>query len=112
MKRQIPNYKQLKILTSVGVFCLAIPLYIYTLWISIFDLGDTQAERVTIFKSYFPNFLQGRWDTTYIGIIFSILAIIFSLKGLKLPNKIWKIMNIIILIMSSLLLFLNIFSMM
>lgn len=114
MKLTITKFKsnQLKVLTLVGLICLLIPLTIYCLWIYVFDLGSTQTERVAIFKDYFPDFLNGRWDITYLGIAFCVLAIIFSGISLKLPRKFWKSLNILILVLSSLLLLLNLFSMM
>lgn len=106
------NQTQLKILTLVSLICLLIPFSIYALWIYVFDLGTTQAERVAIFKDYFPDFLNGRWSMTFLSITFAIIAIIFSSISLKLSGKLWKVINIIILVLSSLLLLLNLFSMM
>ena len=102
----------LKTLTFVSLIFLSIPLFIYGLWIQAFNLGTCQSERVTIFNSYFPDFLHGRWDITYLNIVFCILAIILSSFCLKLPQKLWKVLNIIILIFSCLLLLLNLFSLM
>jgi hypothetical protein len=101
-----------KISTLVSLICLIITFSIYVLWIYVFDLGTTQAERVVIFKDYFPDFLNGRWSITILGIIFCIISIIFSTNNLKLSKKFWKVLNVIILIISGLLLFLNLFSMM
>jgi hypothetical protein len=101
-----------KILTLLSLICLLIPLSIYALWIYVNDLGTTQAERVSVFKTYFPDFLNSRWSTTLLSIFFLIVAIIFSSNNLKLTEKKWKILNVIILVISSLLLFLNLFSMM
>ena len=56
------NQTQLKVFTFLGFAFLSIPLSIWILWIYIFDLGTTQSERVSIFKGFFPSFLQGRWD--------------------------------------------------
>ncbi|MFT6971747.1 MAG: amino acid permease [Roseivirga sp.] len=107
-----PNKNYVKIVTLVSLACLSIPLTIYGVWLYVFDLGTTQAERVEIFHGYFPDFLHGRWDTTYVSIIFCVLAIILSSKNMKLSVKIWKAVNIIILVLSGLLLLLNLFSMM
>ena len=101
-----------KIFTLISLICLIIPFSIYSLWIYVFKLGTTQAERVSIFKDYFPDFLDGRWSTTIISIIFSISAVILSNVNLKYLKGIWKFINIVILILSSLLLILNLFSMM
>jgi len=106
------NHSKLKILTLVSLICFLIPFLIYGLWIYVFNLGITQAERVAIFKDYLPNFLDGRWDATVLSIIFCASAIIFSSISLKLSGKSWKILNVIILILSCLLLFLNLWSMM
>ena len=106
------NQTSLKIATLVSLICLLIPLIIYGLWIYAFNFGTTQVERVTIFKDYFPDFLNGRWDMTFLGIAFCVLAIILSSICLKMSGKIWKVLNGIILIFSSLILLLNLFSMM
>ena len=98
--------------TLISLICLIIPFSIYSLWIYVYNLGTTQAERVSVFKDYFPDFLDGRWSTTIISIIFSISAVILSSINLKRLKKFWKLINILILILSSLLLFLNLFSMM
>ena len=106
------NQTKWKISTLISLICLMIPFSIYILWIYVYNLGTTQAERVSIFKDYFPDFLDGRWSTTIISIIFSISAVILSSINLKHLKGIWKLINIIILIFSSLLFFLNLFSMM
>ena len=102
----------LKILTFAGILCLSIPLILFGLWNYSFNHGTTQDERVLIFDSFFPKFLQGRWDTTYLSIAFSVLAITLCIICLKLRGKFWKSLNISVLVLSALLLFLNLFSMM
>ena len=104
--------KILKILTFTGLFCLSIPLSLCGLWIHAFNLGDNQPARVAIFNTYLPDFLHGRFDTTFLSIAFCVLAIILSSISLTLSGKLWKILNIIILVLSILLLLLNLFSMM
>jgi hypothetical protein len=98
--------------TLISLICLLIPVSIYILWIYAAGLGTTQTERVIIFKSYFPDFLSGRWSTTILSIFFCIVAIIISSNSLKLSKNFWKATSTTILIISSLLLFLNLFSMM
>jgi hypothetical protein len=101
----------MKILTVVGLLCLTVPVSILGLWIHAFNSGDSQADSVAIFNSYFPDFLNGEYTVTYLSIVFCVLAIIVSIINLKSSGKIWK-MNMIILVFSSLLLFLNLFQMM
>jgi len=62
---------------------LLIPLTIYVLWIYAFNFVTTQVERITIFKDYFPDFLNDRWDTTFISIAFCVVAILLSTVNLK-----------------------------
>lgn len=102
----------LKILTFGGLFCLSIPLSLLGIWIYVFNLADNQSDRVAILHSYFPEFLHGRYVTTYISVAFCLLTIILSNISLKLSGILWKTLNIIILIISILLLLLNLFQMM
>ena len=102
----------LKILTFIGLFCIVIPISILGLWIHAFNSGDNQADRVSIFNAYFPEFMHGRYSTTLLSIAFCISAVILSIICLKSSKKLWKIINIAILVISSLLLLLNLFSMM
>ena len=106
------NRTQSKILTLVSLICLLIPSSILGLWIYVFDLPLTYAERVTVFKKYFPDFLGGRWGTTLLSMIFCVSAIVFAGMSLKLSDKLWKVLNTVIVIISSFLLFLNLWSMM
>jgi len=103
---------QLKLLTFLGVLFISIPILIQGLWIYVFNLADNQSDRVAILHSYYPEFLHGRYDTTYLALVFCLLAIILSSIGLKLSGAFWKTLNIIVLIISSLLLFLNLFQLM
>jgi hypothetical protein len=110
MKQQTPRSP--KILTIVGLICLFVPILILGLWIHAFNLGTTQIERVEIFTSYFPGFLQDIFAITFLSMAFCILTIILSSIALKLPGKLWKAMNIVILVFSLLLLLMNLFQMM
>ena len=100
------------ILTIIGFLFMGIPLAIMILWIYSFNLGNTQAERVLIFNSYFPDFFQGRFSLENLSIVSCILAIILSSISMKFTGKLFKTLNIIILTFSILLLLLNLFQMM
>jgi hypothetical protein len=106
------NQIQLKIVTLVSLICVSIPLSICGLWIYVFYLGTSQVERVAIFHDYLPDVLSGRWDTTYLSILFCISSIILSLIGLNSSSTLLKVTNILIVILSSILLLLNLWSMM
>jgi hypothetical protein len=111
-KGQTFSQVNLKILSLFGVLCLSVPFSIFGLWIYSWNLGTTQDERISIFKSYFPGFLQGQHYSAFLSIAFCILAGILSIICLKLPGKSWRILNIFNLAFCGLLLFLNLFSMM
>lgn len=112
IRNNILSQKVLKILSLTGILFLSVPLIIFILWIHSSNLATTQAESVSIFNSYFPEFLQGRFDTTYISLAFCILSIILAIICLRIPGKIWLILNVFVLTLCSLLLMLNLWSMM
>jgi hypothetical protein len=96
----------------MGLFCLFIPFSIIGLWMRAFNLGDNQADRVSIFNNFFPDFLRGKYSTTLLSIAFCIAAIFLSIICLKLSEKLWKFLNIAVLVISISLFLLNLFSMM
>ena len=102
----------LKSSTLGGILCVTIPFWMLMKWISSFNLGSNQAERVEIFYSHFPEFLQGRYELLIISLGFCVSAILLNSIGLKLSSMFWKALNIISIIVSILLLFLNLFMMM
>ena len=106
------NQNKLKLQTVLGLLTFSIPLSIYALWIYTINTGSTHLENVALFKNYFPEFLQGRWNTTLISIFFCGLAIFFCRNTLKISNKYWKTVSVLIFFLSCLFLFLNVFSMM
>ena len=110
MKRFSQN--QLKIATVVSFICLSVPVSIFAIWIYVIDIELSQAEQVSIFNNYFPDFLHGRWDTTILSIVLCIAAIILSSLSLESKSKLWKAFSLVIVIISSLLFLLNLFSMM
>ena len=111
-KAKIFTPKLLKILTFLGLLCFSIPLSLQGLWIYAFNQADNRSDSVAIVHSYLPEFLHGRYITTYLALAFCLLAIILSSISLKLSGILWKTLNIIILIISSLLLLLHLFQMM
>jgi len=103
---------QLKLLTFLGLLCVAIPILLLGLWIYVRSLASTQADAGALFQSYQPECLQGPYATLYLSLAFSVLAIIFSSMGLKLSGKLWKFLNAIILMLASLMFLLYLFQLM
>jgi hypothetical protein len=110
--RKALSPRVLKISAGVGILSLSVPLSIFGLWIYVSGSEDTQLKRVASFNTYFPDFLQGRYDTAYLSLAFCVLAIFLSISSLGLSGKLWKAVNIITLIFSIILLMLNLFQMM
>ncbi len=105
------NSRQSKTFAILALFASFVPVTIMTLWIKAASLGDTQEERVAIFYTYLPEFLRGRWNSTYLSIVFCIMAIVLSVKSMKSSSGLWRAFNILILTVSGGLLCLNLFSM-
>ena len=106
------DQRTLKLLTFLALLASSVPITITVLWFKAFNLGSTQAERVAIFYTYLPEFLHGRWNATYLSILFCIFAIILSAKSMGSPGRWLRALNILILAVSCGLLCLNLFSMM
>ncbi|MGB1037815.1 MAG: hypothetical protein ACPGYY_04150 [Bacteroidia bacterium] len=106
------NKVRSNITTIAGLLCASVPISIYGIWIYVCRIGETQLERATLFKEYFPSFLGGRWSTTYLSIMFCIMALALCLYSFKVQGFLWKTINIFVLVICSFLLLLNLFSMM
>ncbi|PHN02901.1 hypothetical protein [Flavilitoribacter nigricans] len=103
-KDGIINPRRCKITTFIGLFFLAIPIYLFVMWLYAAQIGTTQPERVAIFQNYLPAFLEGRYTASYLGFGASVLAVISSATSLKLPEKKWKVINSVVLALGILLL--------
>lgn len=101
-----------KLLTLIGFVCMTVPLIIFGYWLNACSYDLPQPETVKLFNSYFPTYLQGRFDTTLLSVAFCILAILASSFGLKLKGRTWRIVNVIVVIISIIFLCWNLFSMM
>lgn len=95
-----------------GSLLFIVPVIIYGLWIYAVNQVPTHEARVEIYHSYFPSFLQGRFDTTYLSIVFLIGSVVCFFKAIENTTGWFKAVTMTLLIMASLLLFLNLFSMM
>jgi len=113
MNRQINlSPLQLKLLTFLGLLCVAIPMLSLGLWIYVRSLAPNHADAGALFDKYQPECLQGPYATLYLNLAFSLLAIILSSMALKLSEKFWTYLNTIILILASLMLLLSLFQLM
>lgn len=111
-KKPMNNPSRYIALTILSLASFSVPITIYVLWIKAANLGDSQAERVEIFRTNFPEYLHGRWDTTLVSIFFCYLALFLSGYSLMISKGVWKVLNALTLLFCGLLLALNLFSMM
>jgi len=93
-----------------GVVCFLIPALIYAFWIHSYNRFDQHEERVEYFKSHFPEFLQGRFDAAYVGILFLAAAVWLFARVIAKTEGPLKYTALVLQILSGLLLFLNVFS--
>ncbi len=73
-------------------------IILFGLWIYESSRHEDFLEGVSAYKNHFAPFFQGRWDLTYIQILFSVIALIALSNGLKTKNQVVRIFNIIFLI--------------
>jgi hypothetical protein len=104
--------KKYKFFTILSFISLSIPVGIFMLRIFAASRFNNHTERVSLFKSYFPEALHGRWDTTIISLICSLIAIVLSSFCLVKHKNLWNVFNHIVFIGACLLFALNLFSMM
>ena len=105
------NQTQVILISFLGFICWLIPSSIYGLWIYASGLGTNQAERVKIFRGYFPEFLSGQWGTTLLSVALCALAVLCSLIAIANSKTLLRVLNFMIMILSGLLLALNLWSM-
>ena len=104
--------KYYKSITILGLLLALIPARIYALWIYCSTISKTQPEAVALFKTYFAPYLQGRYDTIYLGIAFAMISLAISQYTLSRTNGIWKYLNLTAIILASAMLLLNLFGLM
>ncbi len=84
--------------TLRGVACLLVPLSIFVLWWYVSAQGDAHVENVARFQGFFPGYLQGRLDTAFLGIAYTLPALLISSINLKKTDTFWNSINKIVLI--------------
>lgn len=111
-RRIIFTQHLLKLLSFAGILFLSVPAIIFILWIYSSMHSTTQAESVSLFNSFLPAFLQGRYDSTYLSVVFCLIGIVIGAVCLKLHGKVWITLNVSVLVLCSLMMLLNLWSLM
>ena len=82
------------------MLCVLTPIVEYGLWVYAYNSGESQTERVQIFKSYLPQWQRGRFSVNYIGLLFYTIALILSSHAIKNINRLYLIINTTVIILS------------
>jgi hypothetical protein len=100
-------------LSITGLILLLAPISIWALWIGTISLNPSasQAEKVTIFLSYFPTFLRKTSATSSIVLTSAIGSIVFTMLGQKSASRAFKIVGMFVIFIASLIFFLQLFTM-
>lgn len=111
MNNKVSIFK-LKLLTGVSFILVLIPILLWVLWNYCFTSQSNQADRVKMYHSYFPDFLDGRYTISFISLLLSFLGIILSLLYFNRRTSLLKFTNVIVLIAGILMTMLSLFSLM
>ena len=98
----------------LSVLFLMVPVIILGLWIYVFETNSfaSQVEKVKIYQSYFPVFMQSNFILSLIVLVSSLIAIVMGGINMSKTFVSRKIISILIIIAASLIVLLQLFSMM
>jgi hypothetical protein len=102
----------LRRIAIAGIIVCLVPLVYELLWIYLFRLYETQAERVAHYKLFLPGVLEDPRVATWVFLAMSVLAIALSAIGLRQPNKVLWAFSLITIIIGSMLTLLLLWTMM
>ena len=106
------SFLKLLLLTGISFIFILIPILLWELWNYCFNSQSNQAERVKMYNSYFPEFLNGQYTLSIISLLLSFLGTILSLIYFNKRTSFLKIANTIILVAGILMIMLSLFSLM
>jgi hypothetical protein len=97
-----------------SVLFLMVPVIVLGLWIYVFENnpGVSQLEKVKIYQSCFPAFMQSNFSLSLIVLVSSLIAIVFAATSIRKTFMSRKIIGITIIIAASIIVLLQLFSMM
>ncbi len=99
-------------LSIVGALCLIIPIYFLCLWLHASNVAGNYPKNVELYNSYLPEALRGRCTTSFIGLVFSVLAIVLNGFQFSRKNRSFKLFSLFVIIIAAILAFMNLWSMM
>jgi len=103
---------KLRFLTGISFITILIPVLLFVLWSYCFNSQSNQADRVKMYNSYFPEFLNGRYTISLISLLLCFFGIILSSMYFHRRTSLLKFINIIVLVAGILMMMLSLFSLM
>jgi hypothetical protein len=95
-----------------GMLFFLIPLGYTLLWIWIFNMYGSHADRVAQFTKFLPPFFKYPGRATLLFILFCIIAIVLSATSMKYEKPLMKNLSLLTVILSSLMILWLLFTMM
>ena len=111
MNNKISVFK-LKLLTGISFILILIPILLFVLWNYCFNSQSNQADRVKMYNSYFPEFLNGRYTMTLISLLASLLGVILASIYFNRGTSLLKFTNVLVIVAGTLMMILSLFSLM
>lgn len=112
MDAQKRNKNRWRIISFIGSLHLFVAVSIYGTWLHACNVKDDHMDAVHYFHTFFPEFLQGRYDTIYLGLYSSVIALTASLASLQMRGLGWRILHIVSIVVATFLTLLNLFGLM
>ena len=98
-----------KILAVLAIIFLLPALYIFTIWIKVFNQDITPAQKVVEFTEHFPAFIGNYNIILYVSMAFCIGAMTLAAQSFKQRLLSLRIAMWLVVMVASLILFLDIF---
>ncbi len=104
------THKVPKKITAILAIVFLLPaLYIFGIWIKVFNRDITQAQKISEFTEHFPSFLSEYKMILYISIACCLIAMVLAAKSFKQRLLSLRIAMWLTVMLASLIFFLNIF---
>lgn len=96
----------------LGLVLLSVPVLFFVLWIHACNQTIGYPDNVTLYHSYFPMALRGRFTTTIVSFVLCGVVVLLNTANLQHPKPLTRITAWALVLVGGALGFLNLFSMM
>ncbi|HEY4492041.1 MAG TPA: hypothetical protein VJN65_06245 [Bacteroidota bacterium] len=97
----------------IGLLALAVPVFIWILWIVTFSSNAAlpQEEKVEKYLSFFPSFLHSPRSISVTALIFAGASIFLSTIGRRKADDTFKVLSVAAIVVASAIILLQLFTM-